>query len=132
MLLSAYWLDSDRQTSHCCFRQVESMSAQATEQQRSAQESELNFTRRLRQVESAQAAASEAEGQAVSQAQRAELAADMTKQALLKAQTALQETKIKLHTQQQDCIKLQVRLMSVLMSELISAGLAARICSPLY
>ena len=113
MILSAYWLDSEGQTSHYYFRQVESMAAQATEQQRSAQESELNFTRRLRQVESAQAAASEAEGQAVSQAQRAELAANMTKQALLKAQTALQETKIKLHTQQQDCVKLQVMLMSV-------------------
>ncbi|DBA77123.1 hypothetical protein WJX77_012006 [Trebouxia sp. C0004] len=88
-------------------RQLESMAAQAAEQQRVTQESELNLSLRLRQAESALADATEAERQNLSQAQRAEVAASLAKQALLKAQVGLQETRSKLHLEQQKTDELQ-------------------------
>lgn len=84
------------------------MAAQAAEQQRGTQESELNLTRRLRQAESAQAAATEVERQSFSQAQRAEVAVGLAKQALLKAQAELQQNRTKLHLEQQKTAELQV------------------------
>ena len=97
------------------------MAAQAAEQQRAAQESELNLTRRLRQAESAQAAATEGERQSLSQAQRAEVAASLAKQALLKAQAGLQENKTKLHLEQQKTAELQVSCKARLKSALPSS-----------
>ena len=89
-------------------RQLESIAAQAAEQQRATQESELSLTRRLRQAESAQAAATEAERQSLSQAQRADVAASLAEQAVLKAQAGLQENRTKLHVEQKKTAELQV------------------------
>lgn len=104
-------------------RQLESMAAQAAEQQRSTQESELNLTRRLRQAEAAHAAATEAERQSSSQAQRAEVAAGLAKQALLKAQALLQENRTKLHLEQQKTAELQERYSTMDMQ--LQAALAS-------
>ncbi len=90
-------------------RQIESMAAHAAQQQQTTQNSELTLTRRLRQAEAAHAAASEAASQAMSQAKISDVAASTARQALLKAQAALQETKIKLHAEQQKRMKLQVQ-----------------------
>lgn len=97
------------------------MAAQAAEQQRATQDSELNLTQQLRQVESAQAAATEAERQSLSQAQRAEAAASLAKQALLKAQAGLQENRTKLHLEQQKTAELQVSCKARLKSALPSS-----------
>ncbi|DBA80110.1 TPA: TATA element modulatory factor 1, variant 2 [Trebouxia sp. C0005] len=108
-------------------RQLESMAAQAAEQQRGTQESELNLTRRLRQAESAQAAATEAERQSFSQAQRAEVAVGLAKQALLKAQAELQQNRTKLHLEQQKTAELQERYIAMdrqLQATLASANTA--------
>ncbi len=96
------------------------MAAQAAEQQRATQESELNLTQRLRQAESARAAATEAERQNFSQAQRAEVAAGLAKQALLKAQAVLQESRTKLHLEQKKTAELQVSCKARLKSALPS------------
>ena len=96
------------------------MAAAAAEQQRSAQDSELSFTARLKQAESAQAAASEAARSAGSQAQKAEAAASIAKQGLSKAQALLQESKIKHHAEQQRCAKLQVAYFTFIPSQPIS------------
>lgn len=89
------------------------MAAAAAEQQRSAQDSELSFAARLKQAESAQAAASEAARSAGSQAQKAEAAASIAKQGLTKAQALLHESKIKYQAEQQRSAKLQVSISSV-------------------
>jgi len=96
------------------------MAAQAAEEQRATQDSELNLTRRLRQAESAQAAATEAGRQSAGQAQRAEVSASLAKQALLKAQAGLQENRTKLHLEQQKTAELQVSRKARLKSALPS------------
>ncbi len=89
------------------------------EQLRASHQSERNLARRLRQAESAQAAAIEAERQSFSQAQRAEVAASLVKQGLLKAQAGLQENKTKLHLEQQKTAELQVSCKARLKSALL-------------
>lgn len=60
------------------------------EQQRSAQDSELSFAAQLKQVKSAQS--SEAAGNATSQAQTAEAAAQLAEQGLATAQAVLHKS----------------------------------------
>lgn len=84
------------------------MAAAAAGQQRTARNSELSFIARLKQADSAQAAALEAAKKAANQEQKAEAAARVAKQGLSKAQALLQESKIRHLAEQQRCAKLQV------------------------
>lgn len=101
-------------------RQLDSINARVAEQLRASHQSERNLARRLRQAESAQAAAIEAERQSFSQAQRAEVAASLVKQGLLKAQAGLQENKTKLRLEQQKTAELQVSCKARLKYALLS------------
>lgn len=92
------------------------MAAAAAEQQRSAQDSELNVTMQLKQARSAQAAASEVARAATLEAQAAKATAQIAKQALAKAEAVLQENKAKYNTEQQRCARLQVLCKPVLCS----------------
>ena len=85
------------------------MAAQAAQQQQSAQDSELSLARRLRQAEAAQAAASEAAGQAMTQARLSDAAAAAAKQALQDTQRALHEANAQLGSERQRCAQLQVK-----------------------
>ena len=93
------------------------MTAGAAQQQQIAQDSELSFAARLKEAESAQAAACEAAKLAEFQAQKAEATAGTAKQGMSKAQAMLQELKLKYHAEQHRCAKLQVPSPMQVLSE---------------